>query len=311
MSCINSNAPDINNKNIAGKCDLKCKYIFQYNTSACVATNKGDYISLSYDNTSNPPVIYNDNGYNVKEVRLYSPSIHTYNGEKVDAELIVVHSSITGLNPLLVCLPVKVNDVDLIDASILSAIIKTIANNAPNKDETTNVNIQTYNLNNFIPYKPYFSYTGNLIYQPCDSEINYILFSPNEKYINISSNALEILQTVTTRHKYVVSKNPSKLYFNETGSKPYTSNSNIYIDCQPVTTENDIDQETIVFTGINRPSFKVGDILKNPFVQFSIGVLFFLIIFYIFSWLFQFSGKFINNKNSIFGANLFTNSTTG
>lgn len=311
MSCINSNSPiDINNKNIAGKCDLKCNYNFHYNTSACVATNKGDYISLSYDNTSNPPVIYNDSGYNVKEVRLYSPSIHRYDNKQVDAEIIIIHTSITGLSPLLVCLPVKINDVDALDSSILTSIIKTVSNNAPNKDETTNVNIQNYNLNNFVPYKPFFSYTGNLMYQPCDSEINYIVFSPNQKYINISSTALDILQTITIRHKYGISKNPSKLYFNDKGSKPYTSSSDIYIDCQPLIQENNEEQEKIVFTGINRPSFKLGDILKNPFFQFSVGVLFFLIIFYLVSWVWKFSGKFINKKDNLFGGSFLKQSIT-
>jgi carbonic anhydrase len=307
MSCVNSNAPiDINNKNIAGKCDLKCNYSFQYNTSACVATNKGDYISLSYDNTSNPPVIYNDSGYNVKEVRLYSPSIHSYIGEYLDGELVIIHNSITGLNPLLVCVPIKVNDVDAIDSSILSAIIKTVSNNAPNKDETTNVNIQNYNLNHFVPYKPYFSYTANLMYQPCDGQISYIAFSPNQKYINISSTALEILQTITTRHKYTLSSNPPKLYFNEKGSKPYTTSNDIYIDCQPIVKENNLEEEKIVVTNINTQPFKPMDILKNPFFQFLMGMLFFLVIFYIVSWLFKFSGKFMNSKDNVFNNNFLT-----
>lgn len=311
MSCINSNSPiDINNKNIAGKCDLKCNYSFEYNTSACIATNKGDYISLSYDNTSNPPVIYNDSGYNVKEVRLYSPSIHSYNGELLDAELIIIHTSITGLNPLLVCIPIKVNDVDATDSAILSKIIKTISNNAPNEDETTNINIQNYTLNNFVPNKPYFSYTANLMYQPCDSEINYIVFSPSQKYINISSTALNILQSITRRHKYSITRNPPKLYFNEKGSKPYTKSSDIYIDCQPIIQENNVEEEKVVVTSMNTSTFKPIDILKNPFVQFSIGILFFLIIFYVVSWLFKFSGKFINTKDSIFEKNFLTKTLT-
>ena len=311
MTCINSNAPiDINIKKIAGRCDLKCNYSFNYNTSACVATNKGDHISLSYDNTSSPPVIYNDSGYNVKEVRLYSPSIHTYNGERVDGEFVIIHNSITGLNPLLVCIPIKVNDVDAIDTNILSIIIKTVSNNAPDKDETTNVNIQNYNLNTFVPIKPYFSYTANLMYQPCDGQINYIVFAPSENYVNISSKSLGILQTITSRHKYTISRVSSKLYFNEKGSKPYTTSSDIYIDCQPLVGENSIEEEKVVFTGLNKPSFNLTDILKSPFFQFSMGILFFLIIFYIVSWLFKFSGKYVNKKDSIFGGDFLTKSLT-
>lgn len=306
MSCINSTAPvDIDINNIAGKCDLKCNYNFQYNNSACIATNKGTYISLSYDNTSNPSVIYNSSGYNVKEVRLYSPSIHTYNGARTEAELVIIHNSITGLNPLLVCVPIKLNDVDAVDSTILSIILKTTSNNAPNEDETTNVNIQNYNLNAFVPKTSYFSYKATLMYQPCDGNIDYIVFSPSQKYINISTNALEILQNITTKHKYRVSNNPSKLYFNTKGSKAYTTNNDIYIDCQPVTQENSIEQENVIFTGTNASSSsKPTDIMKNKYFQFFLGMLFFLLIFFIVSRLFKFGGKFINNN---IGKNLLSN----
>lgn len=308
MSCINSSAPiDINLNNVAGRCDLKCNYSFQYNNSACVATNHGDYISLSYDNMQNPSVVYNDSGYNVREVRIYSPSIHTYNGRQTDGELIIVHNSVTGLNPLLVCIPIKRNDANTEDSFILSTIIRTISNTAPNKDEITNINIQNYNLNTFVPKKSFFSYTGTLLYQPCDGKISYIVFSPNQHYINISSNALELLNTIIYSHKYTLSQSPSPLYFNEKGSNIYTNNDNIYIDCQPITNNNVEEQERVIVTNINIPSFKMNDLMKNSFFQFLLSVLFFVFIFFMFSWLFKFKTKFMNGGNPNIGNGLFNN----
>lgn len=300
MSCTNSSAPiDINIDKIQGKCNFKCNYSFQYNNSACIAKNLGDYISLSYDNTSSPSVIYNDSGYNVKEVRIYSPSIHSYNGIRMDGELIIVHNSITGLNPLLVCVPIRVNDVMALDTKILSNIIRTISNNAPNKNEVTNINIQDYNLNAFVPKKPFFSYTGNLLYQPCDDKINYIVFSPNQHYINISSEALEFLNKIITKHKYKTSNKPTQLYFNEKGAKPYTTNDNIYIDCQPIDIDkNEKDDKIIVTNMPNTYSFKLTDIMKNSFFQFLISILFFIFIFYLISWLFKLRSRFMNGGNN-------------
>ena len=51
MSCLMATAPiDISLSNITGNCQLKCSYNFNYNNSSCIATNRGDYIKLSYDN---------------------------------------------------------------------------------------------------------------------------------------------------------------------------------------------------------------------------------------------------------------------
>ena len=95
MSCPNATAPiDISMSKITGKCDLKCSYSFNYNNSSCVATNRGDYISILYDKSTAPPVLYNATGYDVQEIRLYAPSLHSYNDSKTDGELIIIHSFI-------------------------------------------------------------------------------------------------------------------------------------------------------------------------------------------------------------------------
>jgi carbonic anhydrase len=101
MSCPDATAPiNISMENITGKCDMKCSYSFQYNNSSCVATNRGDYISISYDKSSSPPIQYNTVGYDVQEIRLYTPSLHSYNDVKTDAEFIIIHNSNTGAIPL-------------------------------------------------------------------------------------------------------------------------------------------------------------------------------------------------------------------
>ena len=126
MSCPTATAPiDINLSKISGKCDFKCKYSFKYNNSACVATNRGDYISLSYDKSSSPPVLYNSVGYDVQEVRMYAPSLHSYSGAKTDAELVIVHMSNSGSRPLLVCIPIKANNSNSTSAQLFIILCPT------------------------------------------------------------------------------------------------------------------------------------------------------------------------------------------
>ena len=148
MSCPNATAPiNISLANVSGKCDLKCDYKFTYTTSSCVATNRGNYISLSYDNQTTSPVLYNSVGYNVQELRLYTPSLHSYSGSKTDAELIVIHNSPSGLKPLLVCIPIKVSNASSVSSNLFRTLLNTMSSSAPSEGESTTVNFDNYNLN--------------------------------------------------------------------------------------------------------------------------------------------------------------------
>jgi len=97
---------DISKKNVKGQCDYKCAYSFNYGTSNSIATNQGEYLSLSYENKSTPPVKYNSAEYRVDNVRIYFPSLHTFNGRQTDGELIIEHTPVTTGNKLLVCVPI-------------------------------------------------------------------------------------------------------------------------------------------------------------------------------------------------------------
>ena len=52
------------------KCDLKCAYNFTYSSSNSTAKNNGISISLTYDNSSVPPVVYDSQKYTVSKLNL-------------------------------------------------------------------------------------------------------------------------------------------------------------------------------------------------------------------------------------------------
>ena len=105
MSCLKSNSPiDISPTNVKGDCSLKCKYSFNYGDSFITIKNKKKYLTLGYDN-SNTNVIFNGLKMQVSEIRVFSPSLHTFDGNKSDAEMIIIHQGF-GKN-LLVCIPIK------------------------------------------------------------------------------------------------------------------------------------------------------------------------------------------------------------
>lgn len=275
MSCPNATAPiNISKDNIAGKCDLKCEFSFHYNDSSCIATNRGDYISLAYDNSSSPPVTYNASSYNVKEVRIYSPSLHSFNGTKADGEFIIIHTSASGANPLFVCIPIKSSNTGEISSKNLTNIISTMASNAPAEGEKTTVNISRFNLNSFVPRKPFFSYTATEPFQPCStSKTEYIVYSPDTA-IGLPEIILKGLQKLISKNSYTIKTGPG-LFFNQKGPTSGVGSDQIYIDCQPVGQSED---EKIIVTdsGSSVGTITAENIMQNKYFQIFLGCIIFL-----------------------------------
>ena len=280
MSCPDATAPiDINRSAVVGKCDLKCEFSFQYNDSSCIATNRGDYISLSYETSSPPPVTYNSSAYNVKEVRIYSPSLHSFNGTKSDGEMIIVHNTTSGAIPLLVCVPIKISNSATIGSKNLSTIINTVATNAPAETEQTTVNISRFNLNAFVPRKPFFSYSASEPYQPCSSNKNeYIVFS-SENAIEVTEKVMTSLHHVITENVYDIKTGPG-LFFNEKGPSTAGGSDQIYIDCQPV---GESEEEEIIVTdsGSGSSTMTASELMQNKYFQMFLGAIIFIALIYI------------------------------
>jgi len=284
MSCPNATAPiDISISKIIGKCDLKCAYSFHYSNSTCIATNRGDYISMSYDKSSSPPVLYNATGYDVKEIRLYTPSLHSYNDSKTDGELIIVHTSNTGSRPLLVCIPIKSNNTSSYSALLFKTLIDTVASSAPSDGESTTVNIPKFNLDSLVPKKPFFSYSATEPYQPCTENVDYIVFSPLQGSLDMMPDTLTKLQTIILSNPYDVKSGPN-LFYNEKGPSVGGAGSEIYIDCQPVGSSDD-SIEIVTDTGSSPYPETIKEWLNNPLVRLFLGSLLFIVILFVIKYL--------------------------
>ena len=209
MSCPDSNAPiDISINNISGKCDLKCAYNFKYPNSSCIATNRSEYISIAYDSISSSPVTYNQVAYNVQEIRIYIPSLHSFNGNKTVGEIVIIHNSNKGTNPLLVCIPLIQENSTSQSSSILTNIINTMTTSAPSDGESTTVYMDDFTLDAFVPKKPFFSYTAIQPYQPCVGNVDLIVFAPNIANCYITEDSLNKLNTIILQNSYSIKTRP-------------------------------------------------------------------------------------------------------
>lgn len=269
---------DISNKNISGKCDLKCAYNFNYEESNSTVTNEGIILALTYDNNKTPPVTYNNQKYTVQGIAIVSPSIHTFNGTKTDAEIIIEHAPVKGGPMLLVAVPIKSSSESSDASYLLTEIISTASTNCPNAGEKTNLNISGFTLNKIVPTKPYYSYTDN-------SNIDWIVFGILEA-IPLNSNTLSTLQKIIKPNQ--IPMTGGKLFINKSGPNSTKVGDGIYISCKPTGSS---EEEVGVEYSKNSTSYDLSNILNDPITklifQIIIGCIIFVIVFYIFGFIYK------------------------
>jgi len=224
---------------MSGKCDEKCSYSFNYQISSnCNAKNYGNQIQLSYDKQPTPSVLFNGTGYYADNVKIYSPSFHKFNNIIVDAEIVVVHYSLSSGSPLLVCIPVyssaNTSNNSVLFNSIINAAVAYPLN--PGTDMIS-IKLDNYNLNNIVPKKPYFYYISN--------SVNVIVYGIDNS-IYAETALINKLRSIINNKISADIPISDTIYYNPIGSKSsLPDNDQIYIDCKPVGVSDDT-QDVIV-----------------------------------------------------------------
>jgi carbonic anhydrase len=216
------------------KCNLKCKLWYNYGISSCLLKNDKDQLVITYDGDSD--VMFNSVPYNPTEIRIFKPSIHSYDGVYADAELIIVHSG--GQNGLLICIPIVIST----NANKGTTIIEDIVANSSNTSEVITLNIQDFNANNLIPKSSYFSYAGQIPYGTCNPDTNaqYVVFHYKHGNIPVSQTTMDNLGKLI--HDAYIPIYEGKSFFNEKGTieNGFGGDGQIYIDCQPTDEDSEI-----------------------------------------------------------------------
>ena len=269
---------NISPQNVYGKCDLKCVYNFKYKESTLTVKNNGINISLTYDNSNVPPVLYNQEKYNVSQVIITSPSLHLFNNSKVDAEIIVEHVPESGGQNLFVCVPIIKSGDSTTASSLLTQVISGVAANAPAANETTNLNLSGFTLSKIIPKSPFFSYSGTY----GNSTSDFIVFGKNYA-IPLNEKVLSALGSIIK--PFPLPMLGDNLFFNAKG--PNSSGSigdGIYISCQPTgSSEEETDITTNKSSTDSDVSISIENLMNNStfqlVVKILVGCILFLIIF--------------------------------
>lgn len=263
MSVIN-----IEYTNAVISCKGKCSYGFKYQNSTCVAINNGNYIGISYDKGVSAPVVYNGNKYEVSSVYIYSPSIHNFGGSLVAGEIVIEHTPILGGQYLNVAIPITEYGVF---CDSLNQIISDVAKYAPAQSESTTIQLKNFTLNKIVPNKPFMTYSfENTV---------WIVFEKSNA-ISLTADTLKLLSTIIKPYDPLVSDTQPNMFYNASGPSLTDGSSEIYIDCQPVSSS----EETVDITNKNPDStaFDWGNISSNPVgsqILFSIFIILLVITF--------------------------------
>jgi len=284
---MSNNTMDISPKNIAGECQLKCNYYFNYSNSNCVVQNLGTALLFNYDRSVQPPVVYNENKYIVGALHIVTPSCHLFNSNQTNAEIAILHVPVSTGNMLVVCIPVKVFASFKNSGSLLDSIIGRAAAGAPKQGTTATLPITNFNLNSLVPKDAFYSYSTN--------NMDVIVFGSTSA-IPITQDSINKLSQIL-KPSTPVSGGP-KLFYNKKGPALTggggISNSDIYIDCQPTDSSK---EEVIVSShpGVPKTEYDLGN--ASGFSSFLQIFILALIIFAILFGCYYFISK-INTKYS-------------
>ena len=277
MSCLNSDSP-INISTTANvlSCEIFCAYMHQYKDSACTVTQFPTYLKLSYDATTSAAVTFNKEGYNVREINIYAPSIHMYNGSPADAEMLIIHDGAG--KKLIVSLPLVQSNGAAKSATILDNIITKFSStfDKTKTNDSQLVNVENYNLENFIPSAPYFFYMGGAPFSPCDGQYSFLVFDKTKSPVTISSATLATLTGLITPSG-IKAVARSDYYYNSSGPnvKPGSGKKDeIYIECNPTGEDGEILYQTPPSTlgpDVNS-ALSMDNLMKNPYLNVVIGV---------------------------------------
>ena len=192
--CGGPNQSPINlDSEIIQKCETLCNFDTFYESSKCYVTYINNLIQLNYDKGSY--LKFQDILYELKNITIHAPSLHSIDGEKYDLEICLIHS----LN----------SDESDTNGIILSRMfqkgphygnpenfINQFINDLPRVEVSNEMEINVsnnWNVNMLLPKnKSYFMYEGSLPFPPCTEQYKVFVYedigSIGETNINIFQN---------------------------------------------------------------------------------------------------------------------------
>lgn len=162
-------------KTISGS--FNCVYDATLISGSTVTLSKDlRHLSVKVTSNGNSKVsFFNSGTYTPSEIRIYKPSLHTFNGVHAEAELLIVHSSGSSRG-LIVSVPIAMDGSKGSGLNTIIAAANTL--NPGTLAMTASAPIPVaVDVNDFIPSKPFYVYNGTLPYESCGGNYYYAVFT--------------------------------------------------------------------------------------------------------------------------------------
>jgi hypothetical protein len=173
-----------------------CSYDPDLCTGAAVSMSEDRvYLTIKCNSSNDSKVVFYGGGSFIPtEIRIYAPSLHTYNGSHTDAEMLIVHSpgssnsSNSGSSGLIVSVPISISSNGTsTDMSAILQAANTINPGTLSVNSSAPIN-EDINVNDLIPAKPYYVYYGTLPYDSCGGNYYYAVFTDTISAVGPISN---------------------------------------------------------------------------------------------------------------------------
>jgi hypothetical protein len=137
------------------------------------------------------------------------------------------------------------------------------------------INVQNYNMENFIPSSPYYFYMGGAPFSPCDGQYSFVVFDKTKSPVTIGSDTLKTL-TGLIQPSGIKAVSRSDYYYNSSGPnvKPGSKGNKdeIYIECNPTGEDGEILYQTPPPSSDGLSALNMDNLMHNPYLNVAIGI---------------------------------------
>ena len=229
-NCKSDNQSPINiNSSNTKRCNLLCTLKTKYKQSKCEIFIKNNIPHISYDKGSY--IEYKDAKYNLYQIAIHAPSMHTIDNIKYAMELNLYHKSMNG-SIIIISILVDENDRFSSSQDFFEQFTPQLKKNKTNMSISTE---RDWSINKALPMdKGFYIYKGSLPYPPCDDNITWLIF---KEPINITRKSYAQIKQIIQDGKN--SRKNQKLngrivYFNSNNYNDNSSQGQVYVQCKKV-----------------------------------------------------------------------------
>ena len=276
-------------------CKSLCSFDLKYKSTTCMVNNLNNLVNIKC--TPGSYLIYDNTPFELTNITIHTPSLHTLDNNKSDVEICMVHKLSSTANS-------KINGIILSRffekgpnfgsaETFMNQIINDLPYETIEHDKEIHVS-QTWGPNMLLPKenKSYFTYDGTLPYPPCTENYKWFIY---EDIGTIGSNNIDTLKTFIGNNSRPIASIGDRTVFyvvNQDAKKKerkFFFSDNKYLKCMkqdevPTLTNTQPTQtDGVDSTGINI------DTLKNikQFLFLIVVVILFVNAFFIVKYLYK------------------------